>query len=149
MRNPYNRYMATKKDEALGALIKRYRDRAGLTQAAVAELLSRELGETVRQTWISELESGRRWAKTEVELYGAFVRVLKIPQGEFQAVVFGSPDPGAPAPRTWREVIEDDPTLSDAAKEHLINQYGLLQLASAQERATRPVANETRKRTNG
>jgi transcriptional regulator with XRE-family HTH domain len=138
MRNPYNRYMATKRDVALGALIKRYREDAGLKQAPVAEMLSRELGRTIRQTFLSELERGNRWSATEPDIYGAFSRVLNIPEDEMVEVAMHITQSNGPTrPQTWREIIEADPSLSDAAKAHLIAQYGLLQAASAHERSTK------------
>ena len=140
MRIPYNRYMATKRDVALGALVKRYREDAGLKQAPVAELLTRELGRPIRQTLLSELERGNRWSAVEPDIYGAFSRVLNIPEDEMVETAMHITRPGTdPAPKSWREIIEGDPTLSPAAKSHLINQYGLLQAASAHERATKPL----------
>lgn len=145
MRNPYNRYMATKRDVALGALIKQYREDAGLKQAPVAELLTRELGRPIRQTLLSELERGNRWSTVEPEMYGAFARVLNIPEDLMVETAMHITRSGEDRPKSWREVIEGDPTLSDAAKTHLINQYGLLQAASAHERNTRTIpAAETR-----
>ena len=145
MRHPYNGCMVTKRDAALGALIRKYREDAGLKQAPVAELLSREIGRPIHQSFLSELERGRRWSAIESDIYGAFVRVLNIPEDQMVETAMHISRAGSDLPKSWREVIEEDPSLSTAAKEHLINQYGLLQAASAHERNTRPApANETR-----
>ena len=119
--------MATDVDEALGGLVKKYRDLRGLSQATVAELLSRELDESVAQNIVSENEKGRRWSRKG--LPAAYRRILGIPVAEMQAAM-GLPDEGDQVAPTFAEIVESDPTLSRAAKDHLINQYGLLQLAS-------------------
>lgn len=121
--------MAITRDEALGGLVKTYRERRGLSQATVAELVSRETETVVNQNIISELERGRRWAKRP-ELPVAFARVLGIPRAEVQEAMGLGSDEMPSRPPTFAEVVETDDTLSRAAKDHLINQYGLLQLAS-------------------
>lgn len=133
--------MEITREMRLGALVKRYREAAGLRQTAVAEMLSRALGEKINQNMVSDHENGRRWKNHE--LPGAYVRVLNIPQDEMIEAATGlTPTSKAPRPTTLRDVIESDPTLSDAAKAHLINQYGLLQMASTAERAGHAVLQE-------
>jgi len=138
----------TETDRALGALIRQHREQHGLSQDAVAELLRHEVEAGVKpsQGLVTSNEAGKRLSW---QLVGAYARVLAIPMEKVNAAIgYGEPAEHR-EPRTWREVIEADPTLSESAKAHLVNQYGLLQLASAQERATKSVANESRKRTGG
>lgn len=124
--------MAINRDEALGGLVKRYREMRGFSQAAVAEMLTRETGETVNQNIVSENERGRRWTKRP-GFPAAYARALGIPRQEIQAAM-GLPDEGRTEHvPTFAEIVQADETLSRAAKEHLINQYGLLQLASKGE----------------
>lgn len=135
--------MEPTREMRLGALVKKYRKAAGLTQAPVAEMLSRRLGVAITQGMVSDYEHGRRWGN--LDLPGAYVHVLNIPQAEMVQAAMGSgfsPGDESTQPKTIREVIESDPTLSDAAKAHLINQYGLLQMASAAERAGHAVLQE-------
>lgn len=123
--------MNTQRREALGALVKKYR--GPMTQTAVAELLSRHLGEPVRQGIVSDHEKGNRWSDEKWQR--AYIDVLHIPEDEMIAAL-GYTMPGIERPKTFREIVEADPSLSKAAKEHLINQYGLLQLASRHAPAT-------------
>lgn len=133
---------------AVGRLVKRYREENALGQTAVAEMLSRELPDypiKINQGLVTRNEAGGRFTP---DLAGGYARVLGIPDHEMREAMYG-PNSGftaedeRPARRqTWREVIEADSTLSDAAKAHLINQYGLLQLATLQERSGRPLASE-------
>lgn len=126
--------MATNRDEALGGLVKKYREMRGLSQTAVAELLSRETETTVNQNIVSENEKGRRWTKRP-ELPAAYARILGIPRAEVQEAM-GLPDEGVRENPTFAQLVEADPTLTRAAKDHLISQYGLLQAASSHQRAT-------------
>lgn len=130
--------MASQRDAALGALVRKYR--GTLTQAAVAELVSHEIGERVTQGMVSDHENGRRW-RNNSDLPGAYARALRIPQAEVIAALGFSSSEDEP-PQTFAQIVRNDPTLSRAAKEHLLNQYHLLQLASAQERAGHPILSE-------
>lgn len=117
---------------ALGQLVRRYR--GGMSQGTLAALVSKEAGRTVGQSAISSLELGNRWGDN-LDLIGAFARVLDIP-AELVQEAMGLPTPGgkkAVVRPTLPELVERDPSLSKTAKAHLINQYGLLQLASKNE----------------
>ena len=142
--------MATPTDRSMGALVKKYREAAGLKQESLAELLSREMGTPIEQNRISNLERGERWARQDEAIYEALRRVLGIPLKEMVNARMGVdlPDSEAPAP-TLQELIERDPSLSDAAKAHLITQYGLLQMATQQERAGKRVQPLKQRRANG
>ncbi len=124
---------------AVGRLVRQYRLDAKLTQAPVLEMLRRALPDypvKINQGLIHSNENGKRWTP---ELAAAYARVLGIPSAEMRDAMYGPnsgyPSEGVPRRTTWREVIEADPSLSAAAKAHLIAQYGLLQLASRQEQA--------------
>lgn len=122
---------------ALGELIVKYR--GTMTQTTVAQLLSDYLGRSIKQTSVSAHENGQRWGDNP-DLIGAYAAVLNIPIEVMQRTI-GLPavDDQAEAP-TFATIVSSDPTLSVAAKEHLISQYGLLQSASAHERATKKKA---------
>lgn len=134
IRLPYTSLMATSTDRSMGALVRKYREAAGLKQESLAELLSREMGTPIEQNRISNLERGERWARQDEAIYDALRRVLNIPVQEMVNARMGIDYPGE-QPTTLAEIIERDPSLSDAAKQHLLTQYGLLQMASQQERA--------------
>lgn len=127
----------------LGALIADYR--GPMSQALLAELVSQESGQKMTQNVVSELERGNRWGKN-IDLIGVFARVLRIPTAEVQEII-GLPvpaDDGAQAPLTFAEIVSQDTTLSKAAKNHLLNQYELLQMATQHERSGDPVLHEDR-----
>lgn len=128
--------MPTRRDAALGELVRKYR--GGMSQTTVADLVSRELegDQTVTQGQVSDHESGRRWSGNP-DLPGAYGRALNIPQDELYTALGLPPPSAATKALTFAEIVERDPTLSKAAKDHLLNQYGLLQAASAHERASR------------
>lgn len=124
-------------------LVKRYKDRANLSQTLIAHELSQELGRKIDQTTVSKHLRGTGWT---FELPPAYAKVLGIPAEEM-AAAWGL-DIGTrrgPRPVTLADVVKGDPTLSPAAKKHLLSQYELLQLASRQERKGRPVLPESRK----
>lgn len=126
--------------ERAGELIQRYQ--GGLTQTAVAELVNGALKAEKKTARITQgmVSSHRKGQKLSLELCRAYVVALNIPEREMIAALgYPSAMTGGKTPGTLEEFIERDPTLSKAAKEHLINQYGLLRLASAQERAGKPV----------
>lgn len=135
--------MARKRNDvyvALGELVEEYA--GGMTQATVAQLLSDHLGRNVLQSTVSDHMRGQRWGDNP-ELIGAYAAVLNIPTMVMQRVI-GLPSPDdieepVQAP-TLASLVEADSTLSETAKAHLLNQYGLLQAASAHERSTRKPA---------
>jgi len=144
--------------EAVGALIARHRKALGLHQDSVAVMLSDRLGREIRQNLVSKHERGSNWRSREYdpfELMRAYCEVLNIPEnlmlatlGFPSALQGGEAEPAQePAQEpTLADVIEKDPTLTRAAKDHLINQYGLLlQLASVQERSGKPVIKPPRR----
>lgn len=136
--------MEASRYEEVGALIKRYREARGLLQASVAELLSNELDRQVHQSLVSKNEKGQGWQKRgdgvdSPELMRAYCKVLHIPEDEMVEALGFHVKEAAPRPPTLLDMIEADPTLSRAAKDHFINQYGLLQMASKEERAGRAV----------
>ena len=125
----------------VAALVKRYYEKSGMTQTSVAAALSTILGRHVGQNQVSEHLRGMRWEKN-LALAGAYVRVLGIPPDEM-AKAMGYPIPNAPRAATLADVIKAAPPLSPAAKRHLLNQYGLLQLATQQERSGKPVLRDS------
>lgn len=137
---------------ALGALIEEYR--GAMTQGTVAQLLSDYLGRNISQNTVSAHINGQRWGDNP-DLIGAYAAVLNIPVAVMHRTI-GLPlsdDPGSPPPPppTFKSIVEADPSLSAAAKEHLVNQYGLLQAASAHERGSRKKSPDppARKRKTG
>lgn len=132
---------------ALGQLVRKYR--GTMSQGTVAALVSKEAGRPVSQSAVSALELGTRWGDN-LDLVGAFARALDIPAELVQeAMDLPTPDDSRPAVArpTLVELVERDPSLSKTAKAHLINQYGLLQLASQNEVSATP--KRTRRRNAG
>lgn len=119
----------------LAELVARYRRQARLTQEAVAARLSDVLGRRIQQSQVSENEKGARWS--DPGLPSAYVRALGIPAEEMQAATGYSTPPKSVRPVTLADLVKKDPSLTAAAKKHLLAQYELLQLASLQERAGR------------
>ena len=120
-------------EQELAALVSRYRRQAGLTQEGVAARLSDVLGRRVQQSQVSDNEKGSRWS--DPDLPGAYVRALDIPPDEMMAATgYPTPSTRGPKPVTIADLVKNDPTLTSAARKHLIQQYGLLQLASQAER---------------
>lgn len=121
-----------------GELVRRYRHLREKTQEVIARELTNELGREVKQGHVSAHFRGQRWT---LDLPGAYIRVLDIPQEEM-AAAWGwageAADPAPPRAATLADVIKADDTLSPAAKKHLLAQYGLLQLASQRERESNP-----------
>lgn len=117
----------------LAELVGRYRRRAHLTQEAVAARLSDVLGRRVQQSQVSDNEKGARWS--DPDLPGAYVRALDIPADEMMAATGYPKQPKGPRPATLADIVKNDPSLSSAAKKHLLQQYELLQMASAHERS--------------
>lgn len=130
--------------DRLGALILRYR--GPMSQGTLADLVSEKSGQTIKQYLVSEHERGNRWSK-HMDLIGAYAAVLSIPRDELYAAM-GLPhiEPTGPAPRGFAEIVAQDKSLSKAAKEHLLNQYELLQMATMHERQGQPVLHEDRDR---
>lgn len=125
----------------LGDLLAEYR--GPLSQATVAELASDLAERKITQGLVSELERGNRWGQN-LDLIGVFAQALAIPIEEIHKIANlpVPPDDGEPRPRTFPEVVAQDPTLSKAAKEHLLNQYELLQMATMHERAGKQVLHD-------
>lgn len=123
-----------------GELASRYRKQANLTQEFVAHELSETLGRKIDQTTVSKHMRGQGWT---FDLVPAYAKILGIPSEEM-AAAWGL-DIGArrPRPTTLADVVKSDPSLSNAAKKHLLNQYELLQMASRQERQGKPVLNRS------
>lgn len=115
-----------------GELVSKYRELTGMTQEAIAYALSDVLNRPIRQGQVSDHLKGLRWR--DPDLPGAYVKVLGIPAAEMAAAM-GYPVDRAPKKWTIKDVVKADPTLSAAAKRHLLNQYELLQMATQHERA--------------
>jgi transcriptional regulator with XRE-family HTH domain len=129
-------------EHELAELVSRYRRQARLTQEGVAARLSDVLGRRVQQSQVSDNEKGSRWS--DPDLPGAYVRALEIPVEEMMAAT-GYPKTTRPRPVTLADIVKNDPTLSPAARKHLLQQYQLLQLASQAERAGKgPLASESK-----
>lgn len=128
-------------EKRLGALIKRYR--GPMSQETLANLVSDRSGEKVAQWRVSAHENGERW-KNSVHLIKYYGEALGIPVRElYEAIDLPLIEDG-PKPKTFAEIVAGDKTLSKAAKEHLLNQYELLQMASDYERAGKPVLHRER-----
>lgn len=124
----------------LGALIRNARNALGLTQDEVVELVSVAADKRISQNKVSEHERGR-WGKGAIEDYAAaYAHALRIPEEQMREVLGYTPPGGGPALPTFEEQVRADPTLDDRSKEHLINQYALLQAASRHNRAHPPAA---------
>lgn len=133
--------MPEKWQARMGALIARYR--GPMSQTTLAELISERSGRQVTQTKVSEHENGRRW-NNDHDLIGVYADVLGIPLDEvYEAMDLPHVEP-QPAPRGFAETVAQDKTLSKAAKEHLLNQYELLQMATQHERSGKPVLHQDR-----
>lgn len=130
-------------EAAAAALARKYFELTGMTQEAVAFALSEVMGRRVSQSQVSEHMRGIRWSNPD--LPGAYVKVLGIPADEM-AEAMGYPLPGK-APRRWtiKDVVKADPTLSAAAKRHLLNQYQLLQDATQHSRTSTPIRRKQNK----
>ena len=126
----------------LGLLI---RERRGphMSQQTLAQLVTDKAGRKVTQNLLSELERGNRWGGN-VDLIGKFAEVLDIPWQEVSEIIGYTPPPddGAPRQRTFAEIVSHDRTLSKAARNHLLNQYELLQMATQHERSGQPVLHD-------
>lgn len=119
-----------------GDLVKRYKDQLGHSQTLIAHELSQATGRHIDQSTVSKHMRGVGWT---FDLPPAYVKVLGIPADEMGAA-WGLPLPSkAPRPASMADVIKADPTLSPAAKKHLLNQYDLLQKLSCLERRGKPV----------
>lgn len=122
--------IAVMAEHDLAELVGRYRRQAHLTQEAVAIRLGDILGRRVQQSQVSDNEKGSRWS--DPDLPGAYVRALGIPVDEMMEAA-GYPTGKKEKPTTLADIVKNDPTLSPAAKKHLLAQYELLQMASAHE----------------
>lgn len=125
----------------LGALIAAYR--GPMSQETLADLVSAKAGTTVKQSTVSEHERGNRWSK-QLDLISVYAEVLDIPAREIHEAL-GLPledDISNPQPPTFPQIIARDETLSKAAKEHLLNQYELLQMATMHQRSGKPVLHQ-------
>lgn len=131
----------TEQWKRLGALIARYR--GPLTQETLAEMVSEKAGITIKQATVSEHERGNRWGK-QLDLVGIYADVLHIPPREIHEALGLPLDPDAdhPRPPTFPELVARDETLSKAARDHLLNQYELLQMATMHQRSGDPVLHE-------
>lgn len=119
----------------LGSLIKNARLGLGLTQGEVAELVSVAASKSISQPKVSEHENGD-WGKGAIEDYAAaYGHALRIPEEQMRAVLGFTPPGAIPALPTFEEMVRADSSLDEKSKEHIINQYGLLQAASRHNRA--------------
>jgi len=124
--------MAERWQERLGSLIRQYR--GSMSQTVLAELVSEKVGRRIRQNVVSDHEHGRRWADENMDLIGAYAEVLDIPPQEIHDAMRLPMVAAGPAPRDFAEIVAQDRTLSKTAKEHLLAQYELLQMATEHER---------------
>jgi hypothetical protein len=131
--------MTERWQQNLGALIKEYR--GSMSQSTLAELLSDKTGRSIRQGTVSDHENGRRW-EGNFELIKSYREVLNIPVEKIHEVLDLPVVDHGPAPKTFPEIVAQDATLSKAAKEHLLNQYELLQMATMHQRSGRPVLHQ-------
>lgn len=128
----------------VGALIRKYREPGGkrlMTQGVLAELVSEKAGRKVSQAQVSAHELGNRW-RDDIDLIGVYGEVLGIPETElYEALGLPVAQPEA-RPKGFAEIVEADNTLSKAAKEHLLNQYELLQMATMHQRRGEPILHQ-------
>lgn len=123
----------------LGMLVRKYRKEAGMTQAMLAAAMTDQTKYKLSQPEVSEHERGSRW---EIGLLSAYVRVLGIPDNEWRAALdMPIAEPEA-RPKGFAEIVAQDRSLSKAARDHLLNQYELLQMATQHERGGHPVLRE-------
>lgn len=127
-----------------GELADRYRRQANVTQVFIAHELSQELGRKIDQTTVSKHLRGQAWT---FDLVPAYAKILGIPSEEMAAAWGLDIGSRRPRPTTLADVVNGDPTLSKAAKQHLLQQYELLQLASREERKGRPALPESKGRS--
>lgn len=136
--------MANEWQARLGALIRKYR--GPMSQTTLAELVSVRAGRRVTQSRLSDHERGQRWGG-DLDLLASYADVLGIPVEEMhEAVGLPKVDDDRPRPKTFAEIVAQDKTLSKAAREHLLNQYELLQMATQHERAGQPVLHDDQAR---
>lgn len=114
---------------------------SGMTQTTVAHLLTQDLrargyeGGEILQPHVSDHIHGNRWT---LDLPGAYIRVLSIPEEEM-AAAFGwtqdgrTAEPPAPRKVTVVDALKGDDTLIPEAKRHLLNQYKLLQRVQVED----------------
>ena len=131
--------MTERWQQNLGALIRQYR--GSMSQSVLAELVSEKAGKTIRQGMVSDHENGRRW-EGNFELIKSYREVLGIPVEKIHEVLDLPVVDHGPAPKSFPEIVAQDPTLSKAAKEHLLNQYELLQMATMHQRSGRPILHQ-------
>lgn len=119
----------------LGHLIRDARRALGLNQEDVAEMVSVDAERRLTQGKVSDHENGR-WQRGAIEDFvGSYGRVLRISEERLKEVLGFIPPGSTPTPPTFEELVRSDPSLDERSKDHLINQYGLLQAASRHHRA--------------
>ena len=119
----------------LGSLIKNARDALGLTQDDVAKTVSTATGRRLTQGKVSEHERGI-WGRGAIEDFAAaYGHALRISQEQMREVLTFTPPGTIPSLPSFEEMVRADPTLDERSKDHIINQYGLLQAASRHNRA--------------
>lgn len=116
----------------MGRLVRRARTTRGLGQEDVADRLQAYMDKPFLQAKVSKNEAGREWS---LDLVRAYTKVLNLPTSDVMAIVMGAEDgPAATVGSTFEQLVHSDPTLTDEAKQHLVNQYALLREASAYAR---------------
>lgn len=133
----------------LGALIRKYRKpdgRAIMTQETLAELVSEKAGRKVLQAQVSAHELGNRW-RDDIDLIGIYGEILGIPEEEIREAIRLPLSEPEPRPKGFAEIVAADKTLSKAAKEHLLNQYELLQMATMHQRRGEPILHQDKPAT--
>lgn len=136
--------MSSKSQARLGALIRKYREAGGMTQGALANAVSEKAGRKVGQANVSAHELGQRWESRGtgpggIDLLAAYIEVLGIPEDEWRDALGLAVEEPDPRPKGFAEIVQSDKSLSKAAKEHLLNQYELLQMATMHQRRGEPV----------
>lgn len=119
----------------LGILIRNARRALGLTQDELAEMVAVATDRRLTQGKVSEHERGQ-WGKGAIEDFAAaYAHALRIPEEQMRGVLGYTPVGATLGLPTFEEHVRADPTLDDRSKDHLINQYALLQAASRHNRA--------------
>jgi transcriptional regulator with XRE-family HTH domain len=143
MRLRYNPYMdRTRRDieVELGSLIRNARKALGFTQDDVARLVSVAADRPLTQGKVSEHENGR-WQQGSIENFAAaYSHALRIPEETMRETLGFTPPGAQPPPPSFEELVRADPTLDEPSKDHIINQYALLQAATRHNRQHPSVA---------
>lgn len=98
-------------EESFGELLRRLRDRAGLSQEAFAEAV----GLSRKTIYTIENERGRPRLTDEVEVVSKMAEVLRVPVGVLSSKLGWAPAEGI----DWESALMADPRLDEETKQSL------------------------------